>query len=110
MRNQKFRVAEAALDKIFRVKADVQKENCGDGHCGSGEERSPNLQKICRTVTRNHLLQVDQYLNLFVRIPQLPLPRLLQEFLLYNISVETEEEEDSDDECSSSDSDESDEE
>ena len=37
-------------------------------------------------VIRKHLLEVSQ-VNLFVRVPKLGLPRVLQEYLLYNVSL-----------------------
>ena len=44
------------------------------------------LDRICRAAVRKHLLRLKPYLNLFIRIPQLPLPAPLADFLLYNMS------------------------
>ena len=44
------------------------------------------LMNICRTSVRTHLL-VASRVNLFVRIPRLGLPKLLQSFLLYDMKL-----------------------
>ena len=41
------------------------------------------LKEKCREVIREHLLELDQHENLFVRVPRLGLPSLLAEYLLY---------------------------
>ena len=50
-----------------------------------------SLKNICREATRNHLLSIDD-VNLFVRVPQLPLPQLMMSFLLYDVTLDKEEE------------------
>ena len=44
------------------------------------------LMNICRTSVRTHLL-VASRVNLFVRVPRLGLPKLLQSFLLYDVKL-----------------------
>ena len=45
------------------------------------------LSHICRETIREHLLQVDSHGNLFYRAQHLGLPFALQEYLLYNVSL-----------------------
>ena len=45
------------------------------------------LKNICREAIRKHLLEVSN-VNLFVRVPQLPLPRLMTSYLLYNVTLD----------------------
>ena len=45
-----------------------------------------NLKHICRRMIRKHLLKLDRHKNLFVRIPQLGLPSIITEYLLYGMS------------------------
>ena len=47
-----------------------------------------NLKHLCREAIRKHLLSLDPHTHLFDRIPQLGLPSLLSEFLLYNVRLE----------------------
>ena len=47
------------------------------------------LKDICRRAIREHLLQMSR-VNLFVRVPHLGLPSLLAEFLLYDVSLESQ--------------------
>ena len=44
------------------------------------------LTNLCRESIRKHLLQISN-VNLFVRVSELGLPAMLQEYLLYNISL-----------------------
>ena len=46
-----------------------------------------NLKHLCREAIRKHLLDVDPHTNLFSRIPSLGLPSLLNEYLLYDVSL-----------------------
>ena len=46
------------------------------------------LKHMVREAIRKHLLRLDLHANLFVRIPQLGLPSLLNEYLLYGMSLE----------------------
>ena len=60
------------------------------------EIRSPeqmSLSHLCRDVIREHLLELDEHENLFVRVPRLGLPAALQKFLLFNTSLDLDEEE-----------------
>ena len=45
-----------------------------------------NLKHICRRMIRKHLLKLDRHKNLFVRIPQLGLPSIITEYMLYGVS------------------------
>ena len=53
-----------------------------------------SLKRMCREAVRKHLLNVDPHENLFVRIPQLGLPSILSEYLLYDVSLDDELEDD----------------
>ena len=52
-----------------------------------------SLKNICRETIRKHLLQMSD-VNLFVRVPLLPLPRLMTSYLLYDVTLEEEDSED----------------
>ena len=45
------------------------------------------LKHLCRVKIRKHLVYKNRNLNLFQSVPRLELPSLLQEYLLYNISL-----------------------
>ena len=45
------------------------------------------LKHVCREAIRKHLLSLDPHTHLFSRIPQLQLPSLLTEYLLYDTSL-----------------------
>ena len=45
------------------------------------------LMSLCRDVIRKHLISLNCNTNLFIRIPQLGLPSLLTQYLLYNMSL-----------------------
>ena len=45
------------------------------------------LKHICREAIRKHLLSLDRHTHLFVRVPQLGLPDLLTNYLLYHMSL-----------------------
>ena len=45
------------------------------------------LMSMCREVIRNHLMKLNSNVNLFIRIPQLGLPSLLTQYLLYNMAL-----------------------
>ena len=49
-----------------------------------------DLKHLCREAIRKHLIDVDPHENLFVRIPQLGLPSLVVDYLLYDCSLECE--------------------
>ena len=46
------------------------------------------LKYICRETIRKHLLNLDPHSNLFGRVPLLGLPRVLGQYVLYNITLE----------------------
>ena len=49
-----------------------------------------NLMNICRETIRKHLLQMSD-VNLFVRVPRLPLPGLMTSYLLYDVTLDYDE-------------------
>ena len=49
-----------------------------------------DLKHPCRQAIRKHLIDVDPYVHLFGRIPQLGLPSIVTEYLLYDYSLESE--------------------
>ena len=55
----------------------------------SPAEEQMNLKHLCRQFIRKHLLQMSP-VNLFVRVPQLGLPTLLQDYLLFNVALDDE--------------------
>ena len=58
------------------------------------------LKHQCREKIRKHLLGVDQHTNLFHRVPQLPLPHIVIDYLLYDLSLESDDNDDDyDDDC-----------
>ena len=54
----------------------------------SPEDLKFTLTNICRDAIRKHLLDLDPHSPLFHRIPRLGLPKLLSNFLLYDMSLE----------------------
>ena len=46
-----------------------------------------NLKALCFNTIRNHLLHLDKNRNLFEKVPLLPLPGLLKNELLMNVSL-----------------------
>lgn len=51
----------------------------------------PSLAKQCRLVIRQHLLRRHNYRSLFLLAPRLPIPPVLQKFLLFDQDVPQEE-------------------
>ena len=49
-----------------------------------------DLKDLCREAIRKHLIDVDPHDNFFVRIPQLGLPSLIVDYLLYDCSLDCE--------------------
>ena len=49
-----------------------------------------SLMNICRETIRKHLLPMSD-VNLFVRVPRLPLPRLMTSYLLYDVTLDYDE-------------------
>ena len=50
------------------------------------------LKDVCREAIRKHLLDINQHLNLFMRIPQLGLPTRLTNYLLFDEDLKVIEE------------------
>ena len=50
-------------------------------------DREISLTDLCREAIRKHLLQMSP-INLFFRVPKLGLPTLLQEYLLFNVTLD----------------------
>ena len=48
-----------------------------------------NFKHLCREAIREHLVDLDPHEHLFGRIPQLELPSVLTEYLLYNCSLDS---------------------
>ena len=74
---------------LISAGADVNLLNCTEKSAyGNGEgEYGLTLMDLCREAVRNHLLLVNQQKNLWQTIPQLPLPNVVIEYLLYNVSI-----------------------
>ena len=70
-----------------------------DGEIPEGHEPLPedpqdiSLKAICRRAVRNYLIKLDPHKNLFLRIPELDIPKLLIEYLLYDVSLDFENDE-----------------
>ena len=57
------------------------------------------MKELCREAVRKHLININPTQNLFERIPQLKLPGIVTEYLLYNVSLdESDDERDEEDE------------
>ena len=52
------------------------------------------LKHLCREAIRKHLLELDPHTHLFGRVPRLGLPTLLNDYLLYGMSLDDEDIED----------------
>ena len=48
------------------------------------------LRHLCRKAIRKHLLKLNPYLHLFNRIPQLGLPHVETQYLLFDMSLDLE--------------------
>ena len=58
------------------------------------EEEKLELKHICREAIREHLLKLDWHANLFSRVPELGLPSIMTEYLLYNQSLDYNDDDD----------------
>ena len=58
-------------------------------------EEEMSLKHLCRKAIRKHLLKMSP-VNLFVQVPQLGLPTLLQEYLLFNVALDDDDDDDVD--------------
>ena len=54
-------------------------------------QREISLKSWCREAIRNHLLDLDPHTNLFIRVPLLSLPSLLQRYVLFELSLEEDD-------------------
>ena len=53
-------------------------------------ERKLWLKHQCRMTIRKHLINIDQRTHLFTRAPGIGLPKPLEEYLLFNVSLSEE--------------------
>ena len=51
------------------------------------QESTLCLKHLCREAIRIHLLKLDPHTHLFGRVPRLGLPRIIVDYLLYNMSL-----------------------
>ena len=72
------RLAVAAGEILPR---DQAKDILGAIH---GSQKDMSLQHLTREIIRSHLIYLNQERSLFTRIPKLPLPDLVKNYLLYN--------------------------
>ena len=61
------------------------------------EDEKLELKHTCREAIRKHLLKLDPHQHLFSRIPELGLPSLMTEYLLFNQSLDDDSDDDNDD-------------
>ena len=52
------------------------------------EDEKRHLKHLCLVRIRNHLLELDPHENLFIRVPQLGLPKSLTSYLMYDVTVD----------------------
>ena len=81
-----------AAGKIEEINAIAEKKKSITGSVPFlQDELKLNLEhlKHCREAIRKHLIDLDPHAHLFNRIPQLGLPSLLTDYLLFDISLET---------------------
>ena len=52
------------------------------------EDEESHLKHLCRVRIRTHLLELDPHENLFIRVPELGLPKSLVSYLLYDVTVD----------------------
>ena len=57
-------------------------------HCLKVEKSDLSLLGLCRAKVREYLIEVDPDLHLFGQVSQLELPTTLQEYLVYNMSLD----------------------
>ena len=57
------------------------------------------LKHLCREAMRKHLILLDRHTHLFRRVPRLGLPAALEQYLLYDMSLDGENDDHSTDEC-----------
>ena len=52
------------------------------------EDGERHLKHLCRVRIRNHLIELDPHLNLFMRVPELRLTKSLASYLLFDVTVD----------------------
>ena len=81
--------ADVRGDVRGNVRVVVRRNVCADVAANTGPQDSQlHLSHLCRDVIRGHLLRLSRKRNLFVRVSRLGLPAALQEFLLYDVSLD----------------------
>ena len=55
------------------------------------QEMDINLKQFCRDTIRKHLLDLNSQENLFHRVPRLGLPKILSQYLVYNVCIDDDE-------------------
>ena len=60
--------------------------------CLLKRQSTDTLKDVCREAIRKHLLDINQHVNLFIRIPQLGLPTRLAQYLLFEEDLKINEE------------------
>ena len=50
-----------------------------------------NLKHLCREAIRKHLLKLDPHIHLFIRVPELGLPKSLTEYVLYDQTLDKDD-------------------
>ena len=91
-------------DRKYKLDEGYMRSNVLDLLFAAGEEDSKyenfpdylpyssdiNLRRLCRKTIRKHLLELDRHTHLFGRVPKLGLPKLLQSYLLYYQTLDSE--------------------
>ena len=70
-----------AAGEILIIDDSIVRKFAGDIYCESNKVR---LKHQCRRVIRNHMLEVDLYRNLILRVQRLGLPKPLVSYMLFN--------------------------
>ena len=76
----------AAGEKLDETNVTI--EDILDAMYETGDELC--LKHMCREAIREHLIELNPHLNLFLRIPKLGLPSLLTKYLLYDMALDRE--------------------
>ena len=72
------------------IAKETRKAECIPELVPTEEELQCSLKQISRKIIRMHLLDINPHENLFVRVPKLHLPSLLERYLLYGFTASTE--------------------
>ena len=63
--------------------------------CKSGNiERVPPLKDLCRAIVRDQCIAADRHRNLFLSIPDLELPTMIADYLLFGMSLDEDDDDD----------------